>query len=123
MTSSVSSFAPDFDHHDAVFVADDHDVHGGCSALGIGGIDDELAVHAADADRANRCAEGNVGQRQRGSGGVDADHVGIVLLVRGEDQCDHLRLVAESVGEQRADGAIDLTRRSEFLFRWAGLRA
>ncbi len=52
------------DHHDAVFVADDHDVDSGCRALGIGGIDDELAIHAAHAHRANRGAEGNVGESQ-----------------------------------------------------------
>jgi hypothetical protein len=52
------------DHHDAVFVADDHDVDGGGGALGVGGIDDELAIHAAHAHRAHRGAEGNVGESQ-----------------------------------------------------------
>ena len=55
------------DHHDAVFVADDHDVHGGAGALGIGGIDDELAIHAAHAHGADGGAEGNVGESQRGT--------------------------------------------------------
>ena len=82
----------------------------------VGGVDDKLAVHAAHAHRAHRGAEGNVGERQRRSRGIDADHVGIVLLVGGEDQRNHLRLVAESVGEQRADGAVDLAAGQNFLF-------
>ena len=104
------------DHHDAVFVADNHDVDRGGRALGVGGIDDELAIDAAHANRANRGAERNVRERQRAGGGIDADHVGIVFLVGGEDQRDDLRLVAEAVGEQRADGAIDLAAGQNFLF-------
>ena len=30
-------------------------------------------------------------------GGVDAHHVGIILLVGGEDQRDHLSLVAKTI--------------------------
>ena len=87
-----------------------------CCALGIGGVDDELAIHAAHAHGANRGAEGNVRKRQRAGGGVDADHVGIVFLVGGEDQRNHLGLVAETVGEERADGAVDLAAGQHFFF-------
>ncbi len=103
------------DHHDAVFVADDHDVDGGVGALGISGIDDELAVDPADANCADGGAERNVGERQGAGGGVDADHVGIIFLVGGEDQGDDLGFVAEAVREKRADGAIDLARGQDFL--------
>ena len=85
-------------------------------ALGVGGIDHELAVHAAHAHRAHRGAKGNVGERHRRGCGVDADHVGIVLLVRGEDQRDQLRFIAESIGEQRAHGPIDLTAGQNLFF-------
>ena len=81
----------------------------------IGGVDDELAIDAAYAHGANGGAEGNVGESQRGRGGIDANDVGIVLLVGGEDQRDDLRLVAESIGEERADGAVDLTAGENFL--------
>ena len=104
-----------FDHHDAVLVADDHDVHGAAGTLGIGGVDDELAVHAAYAHGADGGAKGNVRERQGTGSGVDADHVGIVLLVGGEDQRDDLRLIAEAVGEERADGAVDLAAGEDFL--------
>jgi hypothetical protein len=52
------------DHHDAVLVADDHDVDGGGGALGVSGVDDELAIDAAHAHRAHRGAEGNVREGQ-----------------------------------------------------------
>ncbi len=42
--------------------------------------------------------------------------VRIVFLVRGENQRNQLRLVAESVGEERADGPIDLARGQNFFF-------
>ena len=106
--SSLTSFGAALDHHDAVFCADDRDVQRALKPLGVGGIDDELAVHLADAHRADRAAERNVGKRQRRAGGVDADDVGIVFFVRGEDQGDDLGLVAEIFGEQGADGAVDL---------------
>ena len=111
------------DHHDAVLMADDHDVERGVGALGVGGIDDELAIDAAHAHGAHGGAEGNVRERERSGRGVDADDVGIVFLVGGEDQRDDLGLVAEAVGEERADGAVDLARRSGSPSRWAGLRA
>ena len=104
------------DHHDAVLVADNHDVDRSLSALGVGGINDKLAIHTTDAHSANRGAEGDVGKRQRCRGGVDADHVGIVFLVGGENQRDDLRLVAETIREERADGAIDLAAGQHFFF-------
>ena len=55
---------------------------------------------AAYANGANSGAERNVGKSQSGSGGVDADHIGIVFLVGGEDQRDDLGLIAEAIGEQ-----------------------
>ena len=88
-------------------------------ALGIGGVDDELAIHAAHADCANRGAEGNVGESQRARCRIDADHIGIVFLVGGEDQRNHLGLVAEAVGEERADGAVDLAAGQDFFFAGA----
>ena len=103
------------DHHDAVLVADDHDVYRGGGALGIGWIDDKLAIHAANPDCAHGGAEGNVGESQCAGGGVDADHIGVVFLVGGEDQCNHLGLVAEAVRKERTDGAVNLAASENFL--------
>ena len=104
------------DHHDAVLVADDHDVDRGGGALGIGGVDDELAFHAAHAHCAHRGAEGNVTERQSAGGGVDAHHVGIVLLVGGEDQGNQLGLVAEALRKERAQRTVDLPAGQHFFF-------
>ncbi len=96
-------------------MADDHDVDRGLGALGVGRIDDELAVHPAHTRGSYGGTEGNVGQSHGAGSGVDGHHIRIIFLVGGEDQCDHLGLIAKAVGEQRADGAIDLTRCQNLL--------
>ena len=96
------------DHHHAIFGGHDGDVQRALEPLGIGRIDDELTIHLAHTHRADRAAERNVGKRQGRSSGIDADHVGIVLFVRGHDQGNHLGLIAEILGEHGANGAVDL---------------
>jgi hypothetical protein len=103
-----------FNHHDAVFGADDSDVDRAFATIGVGRVDDKFAVHLTDAHRAYRCAKWNIGERKRCTGGVDADDVRIVFLVRGEDQRDDLRLVAEAFRKERADGAVDLAAGKNF---------
>ena len=105
------------DHHDTVLGADDHDVDGACGALRVGRVDDELAVNHSDAHRAHGAVERDVGQRERAAGTVDAEHVGIVFLVGGVDERDHLGLVAEGLGEQRTNGPVDLAGGKDFLLR------
>ena len=95
-------------------VADDGDVDLAIAALGVGRVDDELAVDLTYAHCADGAVERNVRERQRCAGGVDADDVGIVFLVSGEDQRDDLRLVAEAFREERADGAVDLAAGENF---------
>jgi hypothetical protein len=53
-------FGARLDHHNAVLVADNHDVHRRACALLIRRVDDELAIHPAHADCANCCAKWNV---------------------------------------------------------------
>ena len=50
----------------------------------------------------------NVGDGQRGRSAVDGRHVRIIFGIRRKHQRDDLSLVAETFGEQRADGTIDL---------------
>ena len=71
----------------------------------VGRVGDELAVDQAHPDRADRAVERDAGQAQRGRGAVHGEHVGIVLVVAGDDQADDLDLVAEALGEQRPDAA------------------
>ena len=70
-------------------------------------VEDEGAVDQADPRAADRAHEGHAGKRE-GGGRRDHRHdVGIVLEVMAEDGDDDLRLAAETVGEERADRAVD----------------
>src|SRR5437867_6963757 len=52
------------DHYNAFSCADDHDIQQAVTHLAVGRIDDETAVYQADAHRANRPLERNIGNRQ-----------------------------------------------------------
>src|SRR5882724_7055304 len=101
-------FGAGLDHDDGVGRGDDHQAEKAFVHFLICRVNDELAVDQAYADCANRTVEGDVAQREGGGCAVDGEDVGIVFRVGGEDQGNDLRLAAESFGEQRADGAIDL---------------
>src|SRR5438105_3891866 len=73
-------------------------------------VDDELAVEVADAHGADRVREGDLGDDQRGRGGVDGQDVGVVLAVGGEDEGDDLRLLAVALRERRPERAVDEAR-------------
>ncbi len=109
-------FCARLDHHDAVLVADYHDVHCRRGALRVGGIHHKLAVHASHAHRAHRRAKRNVGERQSRGRAIDADHIGVVFLVGGKNQRNQLRFIAKSIREERAQRPIDLATRQNLLF-------
>ena len=103
--------AAGLDHHDGdVAVVErtaGHDqLEGGLVALLVGGVGDPLAVggegHAHGADGA---VEGDAGEHQGGGGAVDGQHVVGVLLVGAEDGAHDVDLVAEALGERRAQRA------------------
>ena len=81
------------------------------------GVGDELAVDATNAQRADRAAEGNVGDHQRGRGAIDREHIRIVLAIGGEERGDDLRVVEVALGEERAQRAIRHAAGEDFLFR------
>ena len=102
------------DHHDAFGRSDHHQVEIAVTPLGIGGIDDEVSVHLADAYCANRAMERDIGDAQRDRCAVDAGDVGIVLRVGRKHHGDHLRLAAETFREQRPDGPVNLAAGQNF---------
>ena len=69
----------------------------------------------ADPDGADRAVERDVRECERAAGAVDAEDVGVVLLVGRVDECDDLGLVAEGLREERTDGAVDLTGGQDLL--------
>ncbi len=103
------------DHHNAVLGADDHDVEDAYEALSIGGVDDEAAIDQADANCADRTMEWDVREGQCAACAIHAEDVGIVLLVRRVDERDHLGLIAEGLGEERANGPVDLAAGENLL--------
>ena len=100
--------AAGLDHHDRHVAAvelttGDDELEHARFALGVGRVRDPLTVGAVgDADRADRPIERDAADHQRGRGGVDRQHVVGVLLVGADHSGDDLGLVAEVLGERRA---------------------
>ena len=94
-------------HQHALDGAGHHQVE--LAALGLRGgrIEDVLPVLIADAGRGDRAEERDTGQGQRGGAADHGDDVGVVLQVVAEHGGDDLHLVAEALGEQRADRPVD----------------
>ena len=96
-----------FHHQHAFRGAGDHQVELAVFNLRGGRVEDVLAVVVADAGGGDRAEERDAGQRQRGRAADQGDDVGVVLQVVAEHGGDDLDLVAEALGEQRADRAVD----------------
>ncbi len=103
-----------FDHHDAFRRSHHHQVEIAIAPLGIGGIDDEVSVHLADAYCADRAMERNVGDAECDGSAVNARDVGVVLSIRGEDHRNYLRFAAEAFGKQRPDRPVNLAAGQNF---------
>src|SRR6202008_2224027 len=84
------------------------DIQSALEPLVIRRIDDELAVHLAYPHCTDRAAKRNIGESQGRSGGINAYDIGVVVFIRGQDQCDDLGLITEILGEHGTDGAVDL---------------
>ena len=112
-------FRARLDHHDRFGGADDHDVEQAVAHFGIGGIGDEAAFDQADAHRADRAKERNIGKGQGGRSGVDAADIGIVFGVGGEDEGDDLGLALEAFGEHRTDRPVNLAAGENFALAHA----
>ena len=100
--------ATGFDHHhgDVAVVeltpGDDQFERAGFGFF-VGRVGDPFALdRVGHADGADRALEGDARDHQRGRGGVDRQDVERVVLVGTEDRRDDLGLVAEAVGERRA---------------------
>ena len=105
------------DHDDRVGGAAHDEVDRGDLEVLEGGIEDPVVLDPAHAHRGERPVPRHRGEAERGAGGDDAEDVGIVLLVGGEDGDEDLDLVLEALGEQRADRAVDQAAGQDFLVR------
>ena len=123
MTSSESSCASDSTISTPSGGAGDDEVELAALHLLDGRVEDVLAVDIADAGGADRAEERNARQRQGGRAADQRDDVGVVLQVVAQHGGDDLDLVAEAVGEQRADRAVDQAGDQRSPSRSGGLRA
>ena len=84
----------------------------GVLALFVGGVDDKLAslFIATDADAGKRTLERNAAHRHGKRCTHDVDDVKGVFLIGHKRSGDNVNLVAESIGEARADGTVDHAR-------------
>ncbi len=105
-----------FDHDDGVARTRDDQIDVALLELIDGRIDDELTVHATDADADDRAVPRDVGDVERGARAGEGEDLGFVLLVAREDGRDDLRVLLETIREERAKGAIhDATGEDLFL--------
>ena len=98
------------DHHDRVFRAGDDDVHVAVRKLLECRIENPVLLHASDANSGDRSHERDLRGVERVRRGDERHHVGVILLIGGDDVDEDLNLVLESFREQRPDGAIDDSR-------------
>src|SRR4051794_24957732 len=96
------------DHQDGLLGAGHDEVEVGVvEEVLLLGVDDEVAVDLADAHRANRLRQRDLGDHQRRGGAVHREDVVGVLVIDAERNRDELRLEVPALGEERADGAVD----------------
>ncbi len=105
-----------FEHDHVGRVADVDEVQVALAHLAVGGVGDELAVDAADAQRAQRAVPRNIADGQRGRSADDGQDVGIVFAIGAQENALHLDFVEPAFGEEGADGAVGQAAGEDFLF-------
>ena len=98
-----------FHHQHALGGAGDHEFEFAALHLVRGRVEDVLAVLVADARGGHRAEERDARKRKRGRAADHGDDVGVVLQIVAQHGGDDLHLVAEALGEQRADRPVDQT--------------
>ena len=105
------------DHRQRVLRADDDEVERRLLRHRQRRVDDELAVHHADAHGADRAHEGQRRDHERRGGPVDGQDVVRRDEVGGEDGADHLHLVLEALRPERPNRAVGHARREDGALR------
>ena len=95
------------DHDDLLAGGDDGHVQIADLALLAVGVEDQLAVHQAHLQGGHGAVPGNVGDGQGGGGADQRGDLGGAVVVHGHDGAHDGHVVAEVIGEQGADGAVD----------------
>ncbi len=103
------------DHRDRFRGARYDDVDVGVLELLEGRVQHPGVLDAAHSDRGHRRVERDLRHVERHRGTQHGEHVGIVFLVRGQNEAGDLRLVSEPLRKQGPDGPIDAARGENLL--------
>ena len=109
-----------FDHQHSSFGASHHQVHQTVFALGLAWVQDVFAIDVAHASGANRAVERDA---RDGQGGRNRDHrgdVGVNFRVERHGVDDHVHVVVETFGEQRADWSVNQAAGQGFVLAGLG---
>ena len=102
-----------FDHQDGVLRAGNGQVQAADLELFHRRVDDEFAVHQADAYTGNGSQEGDVGYAQGCGSTNHAGNVRGIVGVYGNSRADNLHIVMVAFGEHGADGTVDEAARQD----------
>ena len=95
-------------NHDHLLVGGGHSqIELGGVLLLVGGVEDNLAVHIAHLQAADGAGPGDAGIGQAGGHADHGGHLGRAVPVHAHNGGGDHHVVAEVVGEQGADGAVD----------------
>ena len=108
-------FGLTFHHDHGVAGSGEHDVELAALQLPARGVDHKFAVHAADAAAGNGAVKGNGRKAHSGGSGADAQHVGLILAVSGNDAGQHLHFVSVALGKERTNRAVDQAGHQRFM--------
>src|SRR2546428_729390 len=111
------------DHEDGVVGAGDDHIEVGFVELRDRGIRHELSVDEPDAHRSDGSVEGDLRDRQCRGRRVDREDVRVVLLVRRKGRNDDLDVVAETLGEERAQWTVHQAAGEDAVLRGASFAA
>ena len=112
-------FGAAFHHQKPLRGTGNHEVHITGFLFGFGGVDDELPVLAADAHRGDRFVERNGRNNQRGGRSEYGQHIGVVLVIAGDNHRRYVGFASETFRENRADGAVNNAGRQRFFLAGA----
>ena len=102
------------DHDDRLVVPGDDEIHVAELELLEGGIQHPVSLESADTDARQRARKRDLRRVQRKRCRDDREHVGVILLIRGDDEDVDLHFVLEPLGEHGTDRTVDDSRRQYF---------
>ena len=95
------------DHDDLLLGGGHGEVQLGGVLLLLIGVEDDLAVHIDHLQAADGAGPGNLGIGEAGGHADHGGHLGRAVVVHAHDGACHHHVVAEVIGEEGADGAVD----------------